>query len=270
MDGLLEHVQTKRIVKKSHIQEVETPKPIHNYKDPKDILKALKSQPDLQTFRSVIEALHKFHSSFDVRIPSPQSTPILQALVSDVLPNYWKQLSGDGSLQTVFDKTIDCLRSLPALGVIVFRLKAILNEIAAAGQKSFVSSQAASLVELSERICEGNLFIVNIWRNLNQQNDNKTRKLLTWREFVSLLASGKLLSTVSEVQSVLQKSPDYGHNSWIADGTEYAKWLAKNIEYLDREAGDKVDASKDCALLLSKSLSLGYTGMSGKSFKSRT
>jgi telomere length regulation protein len=267
MDGLLEPVQTKRVVKTPLVQEVgASAKTVHNLKDPKDILNALNNEPDLHTFRTAIEALHIF-DAFDVRIPSPQSTPILQVLVSDVLPNYWKQLSEDGSLKDVLKTIVECLTSLPALGAIVFRFKAILNEIAAAGQPDFVLSQAASLVELLERICDGNLFMLNVWRSLNQQAENKNKRIILWGEFVSLLAGGKLLSTVSEIQLVLQKSPDYGHNSWIADGTKYAKWLARNIEYLDRESGDKVNASRDCAQFLRKSLSLGYTGMSGKSNK---
>jgi telomere length regulation protein len=217
-----------------------------NIKDHKSLLEALRNEPDLAAFQAAIRYIQN-DQDLNIRIPSSKVTPILQILVQDVIPNYWEQLISDRSLQTLLNQTISCLRTLPALGAIIARLRALTKS-----QESnyFIQTQAACLVQLSERIFTKDL-VSQVWKDIDECNSSKTQKTLFWKEFIVIVAGGKVISTVAEVQVNLNKSSSEKHESWLANGSQYAEWLADTFYSVPPEKS---------AQLLAKSLSLGYTG----------
>jgi telomere length regulation protein len=82
---------------------------------------------------------------------------------------------------------------------------------------------------------------------------------LFWKEFALLISSGKIISILSESETILNKASNNDYRSWLANGVEYSKWLARNIgnlAHLER----KSSSTEDSAQLLGRCLSLGYNG----------
>jgi telomere length regulation protein len=262
MEEFLVPAQTKRTGVVPLIQPISESSIARTAKlvDSKDVAEILKNQPDLQSLKSAVEYLHD-SKEFSVRIPSPRTTPIIQALIYDVLPNYWAQLVEDKSLKKLLEAVIELMTSLPALAAIVTRLR-ILSSASGAdakpGKSEFLESQSICLIQLSERICSGNSLVRDVWADISAHGGTDMQIQLLWKEFVALLSSGKIVSSISEAESNLNKSSTYSDKSWLANGSEYSSWLARNIEFLSRqETSNTVECS---AMLLAKSSSLGYTG----------
>jgi hypothetical protein len=75
-----------------------------------------------------------------------------------------------------------------------------------------------------------------------------------------IAASGKLVSAVSEAEDSVKMLGDYQGRSWIGVGQEYGAWLGRNIgEFVSNMPEQRIDGV--CSQLISKSLSLGYTGI---------
>jgi telomere length regulation protein len=264
MDSFLEPIQTKRIKDDPPVKPAPAPSSPTDLiiKDYGHALDVLRNQPDLGSLQAIVDYLEQ-DKEFDVKIPSSRATPIVQALVYDVIPNYWMQLLDDRPLKKLLDSIIECLRSLPALGAIISRLKALLSAQGIKGQasqSSFLQSQSICLIQLCERICEGNPFVADVWDCVHSHNGTALQKKLLWREFVALISSGKIISSISESEVHLNEDSNYIHRSWLANGVEYSKWLARNIGTLASLTG-KLSTIEYSAQLLGRCLSLGYNGM---------
>jgi telomere length regulation protein len=262
MDSFLEPIRTKRI-KDEPSKPIALPstKTDLNIKDLSHALDVLRNQPDIKAFEAVVDFL-THDKQFDVKIPSSRVMPIVQVIVYDVVPNYWTQLLEDKSLSKLLDAVIACLRSLPALGAIISRLKALLSAPGYEGQaaqSSFLQSQTICLIQLCERICAGDSFIADIWDSIRSHNGTTLQIKLFWKEFALLISSGKIISILSESETILNKASNNDYRSWLANGVEYSKWLARNIgslAHLER----KSSSTEDSAQLLGRCLSLGYNG----------
>ena len=105
-------------------------------------------------------------------------------------------------------------------------------------------------------------FIRDIWSDLTTCVQDPTKQLSLWKEFVSLIASGKLLSVAAEAVSLLNDTDSgVGSQFWVANGGEYSSWIGKQITtaVLSFSPGTEVDW-KAAGLFLGRSLSLGYQG----------
>jgi telomere length regulation protein len=268
MEDSLLPIQTKRLQKDPHQADTseKPPQRVLIIKDSNDVLQTLRDQPDIESFKAAISFLQE-NSELNIKIPSSKATPIIQILIYDVVPNYWSQLTEERSLKKLLGDVVECLRSFSALGAIVSRLKALLNASVAeeqTGRTSFLQSQTICLLQLLERICHGNSLILDVWICVYSSHGSKSQNQLLWKEFVSLISSGKIISTVSESENALKDSVTYQAQSWLANGNEYSQWLAKNIVKFGslKEEG----SMKACSELFGRSLSLGYTGASSLVF----
>lgn len=80
-----------------------------------------------------------------------------------------------------------------------------------------------------------------------------------WRELVSLVTSGKIISVAAQADEVLSVGTNLHAKKWTGDGHEYAKWLGRGIAILAARAKASMPGLAD---LLGKSFSLGYSGNS--------
>lgn len=89
-----------------------------------------------------------------------------------------------------------------------------------------------------------------------------TTSLSLWKEFVALVASGRILSTAAEAEQALSTANPLRKSSWISDGHQYAEWIGGGVVSLALESNSTADTvkCKAVSLLLSRSFSLGYTG----------
>lgn len=83
-----------------------------------------------------------------------------------------------------------------------------------------------------------------------------------WREFTSLITSGKIISAAAQADEALASGTLVNSKNWTGDGHEYARWLGRGIANV---AASRKVSMKPLADLLGKSFSLGYTG-SGSQF----
>jgi telomere length regulation protein len=88
---------------------------------------------------------------------------------------------------------------------------------------------------------------------------------VAWRELASLVAAGRILSTVAEALTLVDDSKKLSSISWVGNGSQYALWLGGNVCHLvSKLKPEDENAWGFAAFLLGRALSLGYTGTSSQ------
>jgi len=133
--------------------------------------------------------------------------------------------------------------------------------------------ETKDLLDVLARILKGENTIYKVWQQLYDGvvvQDDKIKADISWKEFVSLIAGGKLLSVTAEAASLLNERVEDIQNlwfDWISDGKEYATWLGVNISMMMKGLPLPMETELDKAgwkslgLLLGRGLGLGYIGM---------
>lgn len=80
-----------------------------------------------------------------------------------------------------------------------------------------------------------------------------------WRELVTLVTSGKILSVAAQADQALSAGTAIHVKRWTGDGNEYARWLGRGAAELAIGKRVSIEAVAD---LIGKSFSLGHTGIS--------
>ncbi|TKX23293.1 hypothetical protein C1H76_4360 [Elsinoe australis] len=225
---------------------------------PDGALVILRSQPDDGELNQTLDYLIRTRTAaFDIRIPGPKSTSLLRELVTTTLPDFW-----DASGQ-VRSRLVDCLRSVPGLSALISEIKLSVNR--SQSRRGTESRDGAGNrnvhIEALQAVLSGDSLIWTVWKDVSEVPNQAQRRLL-WRDFMALIASGKVVSTTAEHEDVEKKKSLKASNStsWLADGSRYASWVASTIGYV------AVQLSKDdgpgwtaLAELLTKCGSLGYS-----------
>lgn len=239
---------------------------------PEDVLQALKSKPDLRTLGRALRWLNSNFGDaddFNVKKPSPKAAQLVFALVNDVVPDYWEILHPKATSGRPKEarQLLQCLSSVAGIGVILSRLRQLLDVLKDPRGRSEVDvigrTQPLELViSLVEELFAGDSFIIRVWTDINAFISQPSHKQLQWREFVSLMAAGKVLSILSEANAVLRDlSSSIRASSWVDDGNQYALWLGRNIQYMTKAlSADDVEGFEALSQFLSKAFNLGYTG----------
>ena len=241
-------------------------------KSPDDALSALTSKPTFENLARTLKWLLSTSTSendFNILKPSPKAAQIVFSLVDQAIPDYWPLLQDQRSIKSPKARThlLKCLSSTTGSGAIVSRLRSLLDEFKNRRQngKDAVASglPLETLVEVLEAILQSDHFLEGLLKSMRAFYDPQTvRSSLLWREAVSLFGSGRLLTLVAEVNLALNEvSKDVRDGSWIGRGDQYAAWLGRNLSLIIEGLGrDEVLQVDHEAQLMSKALSLGYTG----------
>ena len=229
----------------------------------------LKSKPSLETLQSTLGWLESCFSNDDasnIKVPNSKSAQVLYVLVHEIVPSYWSVLcdTRSSSHSKVRKSLVRCLSTINGIGIIANRLSLLLRdrEVQARPLKSGGKEEIADICSLLSLILEKNSAVYHIWHDLGSLVSDSNKRSLLWKETLSLLAAGRILTLAAQAEDVdRDTSAVLTEESWLANGPGYAAWLGNNIDYMLRHFVDTIDGSwKQAAQLLSKSLTLGYTG----------
>ena len=239
---------------------------------PEHALDILKSKPDNQELDRVLRWLKStvsHHEGFNIKVPGPKASEIIYILISDIIPIYWvtKHESAVSDQSRGNNLLVYCLSSVAGLGAIVSRLRLLLSHLKDPQGQSDVSGIRKTqpvelLIDVLEAILGNNGFVLSIWNDINAWSLQPSQKSLQWKEFISLVASGKLLSIASEATATVKNSESsVSPGSWVGGGHKYAAWLGSNVQHmLGASVASDFEGPKMLSQLLKKALILGYIG----------
>lgn len=201
-----------------------------------DPLQVLRNQPDRTDLRKALIALtsdggSKQSSSPDLRRPSPEAAKIINEIVVTSIPDYWTSLvvehDGNHESPSNRDLLLDCLRNLAGIGAVVARLRLLATQPNNHNEQSL--SQIKDLIAVLDALLGHDELVRDLWQQLVVVGKNPADVKVLWREFSSLIASGKIVSSVAQGEDALKTSPLLALSSWISDANKYASWLGRNI-----------------------------------------
>lgn len=240
-------------------------------KSPEHALEILRSRPQQENIRAVLKWLHPGKCSndgFNVHGQTLQASQIIHTLVNDVLPDYWSHyhLEQNEQSRATMDTMILILSNVSGISMLTSRLKTLIRRKEAPEENRSIrdSGQAEALTNsmvMLESILKPKDVVYTIWSRLCDTSD-LARRWLLWKELVTLLGSGRVLSTASEAEAILEKSSDQIRNrSRLSDGSEYCFWLGCNLNrMLVLPRVDEDNARKASVQMLERALTLGHVG----------
>ncbi len=277
MDGLLVPLQSKSTSQtENDLLEVTTPESQHpkehhsSVNSPENALEALKSKPDQRLLTKTLRWLTKDHEDhvFSLKKPNSKSVQIIYVLVNDILPDYWQLLNANGTYGHPKGKgmLVTCLRSVAGIGAVLAGLRLRITQLQDPSQTKLPFAARArpmcDLLEMLEAILKGEDSILSIWRDIDACIQVSSQKTLQWKELLSLLASGRLLSIASEANNLLDDpNLNLDVNSWVGNRFLYSSWLGSNVQFMNKELpSDNTGGRKALSQLFSKALNIGYRG----------
>ncbi|RMD39429.1 hypothetical protein DV735_g5704, partial [Chaetothyriales sp. CBS 134920] len=188
----------------------------------------LRSQPQPDDLLAVLQYLQAGvdgKHGFSVHIASPVASQIIAAIVTNIIPDYWHtyQRAELSTLETKCrEHIVNVLRSVPGLGALLLQLKHLST--AGLAQKPVLLDTASVLAT----VLKPSTTLRELLQDTVKLYTKQTVRHAVWQEVVALLAGSKVLSVAS--QAVQSTSLEIGSGSvFIADGVQYAQWLARNI-----------------------------------------
>ena len=243
-------------------------KPVFALKSPEDVLDALRSKPDFATLSKALRWLNRtiaHNDDFNVKKPGPKAAQIVFTLVNDIVPDYWETLKDEEGKDK--NLLVQCLNSVAGIGAITSRLRLLLTLLKDSQKPAQVSLVSKTqpvevLLNVLETLLAKENFITVIWHDIEGCNISSSQKSLQWKEFISLVASGKVLSIASEANLTMgDLSSSIKNRCWIGDGSRYAAWLGRSIQHTLKALKDgDGEGQRALSQLLSKGMTLGYTG----------
>lgn len=234
-----------------------------------DALEALRSKPSLDLLTRVLQFLDPSKANnegFNIKIPGPRAAQLIFVLVSDTLPDYWGLLASP-TYARVQNLLLRSLKSVSGIGAIIAHLRLCLD--AETGSKSEENPKLnetpktlEDLLDALESLLRKDNFVLNICNDIAAFNLKPSQRNLLWKEFVSFVGGGRILSLAAEAHQYLrQQGSEIEKPCWLGSGKQYSTWLGRNlIHMLTDSKKENVEDLKQLAQLLGKALSLGYTG----------
>ena len=222
---------------------------------PEEILQILRNQPSTTTLLRVLQQLQTGEGlllDFSIEAIGPQQAQIINTLVSTTVPNFWSVLSKQDRKLLV-----SCLTNIAGIGAVIARVRLLTD------QKPSKSEELSDLLAIVGEVFDQSDLVAHVWKRLAKAVSDATRQSLSWKEFVNLIGSGRVIATIARAEDALKDaSADTVKRSWISNGSNYAAWLGKQIAVVrscvDTEHEQKA-ACQAAALLLAKAFSLGYS-----------
>ena len=248
--------------------------PIHGeIRSPEHALKTLKAHPQYQDLRAVLKWLHRSNISnndFNIHGQTLQASQIIHTLVNDVLPDHWGSFSSEqtGQGRRTSDSIVSVLTNVTGISILTSRLKVLINwkktsEVSRPVQEVGQTEALDKTMSILESVLKHDHVMQVVWSRLGSSSEF-SRRWLFWKELVNLLGNGRVLSTASEADAILERSRDnIRKRSWLSDGSKYCSWIGRNLNSMlsDSEEDDN-DARKAWVQMLERALTLGHIGES--------
>ncbi|KAE8352543.1 telomere length regulation protein-domain-containing protein [Aspergillus coremiiformis] len=287
MDGLLTEVKTithdressLSIAKERSVDGLkrhEAPSKTNAGADPTSadyILVVLRSKPDRTELSRVLSILDPSNKSitsnhFDIRVPSPTTAQILYTLTTITVPDHWAALNVRSKGSTSRDNKLRaallrCFSSVSGVSCLVTQLRSLIAAARSPSQHAKASGsqiQIRDILTVLSTLLRPKDFSLRLHTDIETLYSNGTQKQVAWREFLSLIAASKVLSTTAEALTLAGDSDSLNTISWVGDGPQYSLWLGANICHMASKLNlDNQEAWKAAASLTGRALSLGYT-----------
>lgn len=255
-----DHHNSRAFLSKSYLQKT-APNSL-----PDDALEILKAQPDNQVLAAVLRYLQcgiQGQHGFNVRLPSPKASQIINALVTITIPDHWLRLrpaNPSKDDQQLKQSLLACLKSVAGIGALLMQIRQLSATKSDSANPILEDAMSIlSLILARERVLDDFL------SDANSLYKSETQRRVFWQEVTSLLAGSKVFATMAEVLATL-RGPDIDKRttSWLGDGPQYSKWLAVNISAAAISCSTTSHADdqqwKFLGQVLKRGLSLGYRG----------
>lgn len=246
---------------------------------PDYILGILRSKPDRDQLYEVLHTLDPANKAvanrvFDIRVPGPTTAQILQILVSTTIPDHWNSLEADsGSQASQGQKRKDpklrgvllrCLSSVAGISSLVSQLRTLLathNSVPEHDNGSGRHLVIRDILAVLSALLKPEDFLVRLYTDICALHGNATQQQVAWRELISLVAAGRVLSTAAEALTSIKDLDNLKSISWVGEGASYASWLGRNIRHMATKIDtNNQEAYKSVALITGRAMSLGYIG----------
>ena len=259
------------------------PKPsFQSASTPAEALELLKGEPDHDTLISTLRYL-TICPGFYIQSPSPLASQLVHVLVTEIVPNYWNVLQagkmskpakqGSSSKLSGLQLLLSCLRSVSGINAVVLSLKRNIQQ-SKESKKSVGGPNFEELLriflQLLQELLEDSQTVEIIWKSIYEASGPQSKQKAIWKEFLSLVGGGKIIGIAAEAEDIVNElSKKAGEKYWVADGSLFSFWIARNLTYWVKNLStNSVNQSKCYGELLSKSFRLGYTGRCKKAFQS--
>lgn len=260
-------VTEEPLLQKVQASSSATPTPDFKPTSLENIVEVLNHEPDYDTLISALRFVVKGglgDEHFNIGATGPEAARIIQILVTDIVPNYWAILkeSSSAGKASHLALLLDSLRSLAGLNAVLLRVRTLAQEQKSQSTEVNRSDVLLNLRITLELLCEilgDDDSVSRLWANTSARADAMKQRILS-KDFVNVIAGGRIISFSAEAESLISQEAK-GQIIWVADGIEYTRWLTRNIISWSKRAELPVE-KKVLADLLSKSLRLGYSGMS--------
>ncbi len=247
----------------SHRHSVCVPEELQS---PEEALEVLRSRPQRQVLLKVLQSIS---GALDIHSHTPLTSQIIHALVNDVLPDHWSGLTDDktGNGRKAQGLIVQLLSGVGGLSAIATRMRLLINTKAESSAKSQLSESGraallADLLSLLELVLGRDDFLMSVWSKLNTSLSEPPRRWLLWKELVTLLGNGRVLSNASGADLFVARGSSTIHKkSWISHGIQYSAWLGRNLgRFIEGSSGTDAYHKKAWAQILERATSLGHTG----------
>ena len=280
MAELLTAVRTRRFSSSEAVLDPgrklsATPRDDTSILSTEDATEVLLSKPDLNTLTICLRWLTKKAvntSQFSISVPGPKAARIINIIVTETIPNFWPLLQTEDHPESTKRRRLllGCLANVAGMGAIVIQLRFQITAFKDLGEKnnegvtrSTILQSIQDLLDVLGSLIERDDFTDRTWTDISQSIERPAQRRMIWKELVSLLAYGKLLSTAAEANTICNDlSVDVPKDSWVGNGSVFSAWLGRNIQYMvlqqTRNNSERIEAT---TLLFSKALTLAYTGI---------
>ncbi|KAL7927564.1 telomere length regulation domain-containing protein [Trichoderma austrokoningii] len=258
---LLSEVGPTKVVEVLQTSQVESPD---------EALELLRNQPGYDSLIQTLKYLtrdEKQSDGFHIHVPGPKSAAIIHVLVTEIASNYWTLLKEGGQDDGGEDSHNDaqlfirCLQSVAGLNAVLTHLRALIQEHKLGSKDSKRPDLALHIsifLDLLASALDGDEAIWTLWTGSAGGLGSDTSKKVQSQALLSLLTSGRVISTAAEAVEMAGSKNIRASAIWITDGTKFSQWIAYNMIAWARQTKNESELHF-CSDLFQRGMSLGYS-----------
>ncbi|KAI9680174.1 MAG: telomere binding protein [Trizodia sp. TS-e1964] len=236
-----------------------------------EAINALCSSPDrplLWQSLKFVDPDRKKVTKFNISLPSSQAAQLLKPMVDHIIPTYWTELKASPKELKTF---LRCIQNVSGIGAILAKLKSILSKSKyGKGQSAAtnISPQLSEYIEVLSFTLQGNKFLSALWERIFEGQNAEIYAQGLWKELVTLLCKGRLLSISAEATQFLKASSEkLDTDFWVGNGANYSEWIGENVAFIaSKYPPEESILWKSLGEFAGQALGLGYTGLIQRKF----